>query len=487
MPKAATKESKPKGPVLKKRKVEVAQSTRPKQLKKKKAIIAEENLVKVKGGVSKAKVEKDGKGKGKEVSSTTDNPAITKPVKSVPQASIYPKTFKIIAGSYEKLLYGLEGTFEEDPGTSRPKPTLKPVFIFPAHVGCVKAVAGSPSGGKWLATGSTDEIVKVWDLRRRKEIGGLIHHEGSITYLTFPSRSHLLSASEDGTLCLFHARDWTVLRVLKGHKGRVNSVAVHPSGKVALSVGKDRTLRMWDLMRGKGAASTKLGKEGEVVKWSPSGKQFAVQSGSTVDLFNTKMALLYTITHPARIHDVKFFLPEGPDVDDQSELLMVAAEDKKVSIYELREKDEGEPKLIAELVGHTNRVRAVELLIVALPPFEESKTTTYATTISSDGFIRVYDMQDVKAALSSPESERPVAIESVTFYDTKGTRLTCLAMADGEPVAETKTAAKRKREDEDEGEASEAEEEEELHLGRDGNDEDDEIEDEGEDEEDEED
>lgn len=83
---------------------------------------------------------------------------------------------------------------------------------------------------------------------------------GSITYLQFLSRSHLLSASEDGTLCLFHARDWTVLRTLKGHKGRVNSVAVHPSGKVALSVGQDRTLRMWDMMRGKGSASTKLGK-----------------------------------------------------------------------------------------------------------------------------------------------------------------------------------------------------------------------------------
>lgn len=83
---------------------------------------------------------------------------------------------------------------------------------------------------------------------------------GSITYLLFPSKSHLLSASEDGTLCLFRSRDWAVLRALKGHKGPVNCVAVHPSGKVALSVGKDRTLRMWDLMRGCGSASTKLGK-----------------------------------------------------------------------------------------------------------------------------------------------------------------------------------------------------------------------------------
>lgn len=44
----------------------------------------------------------------------------------------------------------------------------------------------------------------------------------------------------------------------------MNSVAIHPSGKVALSVGYDKTLRMWDLMRGKGSASTKLEK-GKVV------------------------------------------------------------------------------------------------------------------------------------------------------------------------------------------------------------------------------
>jgi protein MAK11 len=89
-----------------------------------------------------------------------------------------PKTFKVVAGSYEKLLYGLEGSVSYDAETTALSFHLKPVFIFPAHVSCIKAVAASPHGGKWLATGSADEIVKVWDLRRRKEIGGLMHHEG---------------------------------------------------------------------------------------------------------------------------------------------------------------------------------------------------------------------------------------------------------------------------------------------------------------------
>lgn len=88
-----------------------------------------------------------------------------------------PTTFKIVAGSYEKLLYGLEGktTYSDDKNLQF---HLKAIFAFPAHVSCIKAVAASPQGGKWLATGSADEIIKVWDLRRRKEIGGLMHHEG---------------------------------------------------------------------------------------------------------------------------------------------------------------------------------------------------------------------------------------------------------------------------------------------------------------------
>lgn len=92
-----------------------------------------------------------------------------------------PGSFKIIAGSYEKLLYGLEGTIIQDVDEEY-KFNLKPIFIFPAHVSCIKAVAASPMGGKWLATGSADEIVKVWDLRRKKEIGGLMHHEGNVSY-----------------------------------------------------------------------------------------------------------------------------------------------------------------------------------------------------------------------------------------------------------------------------------------------------------------
>lgn len=101
-----------------------------------------------------------------------------------------PRAFTIIVGSYEKLLYGIEGTYASDlkikDGTSSYiTPTLKPVFIFPGHVASVRAVAASPDGGKWLATGSSDEIIKVWDLKRKKEVGGLMQHEGSSSFFVY--------------------------------------------------------------------------------------------------------------------------------------------------------------------------------------------------------------------------------------------------------------------------------------------------------------
>ena len=103
-----------------------------------------------------------------------------------------PFRFKVIVGSYEKILYGLQvDVSASPPPPSSPPPTscssnnvagiavtMKPIFMFPAHISCVKAVAASPLGGKWLATGGTDETVKVWDLKRRKELGGLVQHQG---------------------------------------------------------------------------------------------------------------------------------------------------------------------------------------------------------------------------------------------------------------------------------------------------------------------
>lgn len=52
------------------------------------------------------------------------------------------------------------------------------------------------------------------------------------------------------------------MATMKGHKGRVNGLCVHPTGKIAISVGKDRALRLWNLMTGRKASANKIGEGG---------------------------------------------------------------------------------------------------------------------------------------------------------------------------------------------------------------------------------
>jgi protein MAK11 len=99
---------------------------------------------------------------------------------AVPSAPV-PKpaatAFEIVAGSYERILYGLHCTLSgkgEDASVD-----MQPIFQFPAHLTCVKACEASPNG-RFLVTGSADEVIKLWDLKRRKEVGGLLAHDSEL-------------------------------------------------------------------------------------------------------------------------------------------------------------------------------------------------------------------------------------------------------------------------------------------------------------------
>lgn len=60
---------------------------------------------------------------------------------------------------------------------------------------------------------------------------------------------------------------------------------------------------------------------------------------------------LHTINHPARIHDVKLVARPSGD----GEVLLVAAEDKKTTVYDINADVKVAPKYIASFIGHANR------------------------------------------------------------------------------------------------------------------------------------
>ncbi len=57
-------------------------------------------------------------------------------------------------------------------------------------------------------------------------------------------------ADKDSTMSIWRVSDWACVHILDGHKAGITSVGLHPSGKLTLSVSKDNTLKLWNLVQG---------------------------------------------------------------------------------------------------------------------------------------------------------------------------------------------------------------------------------------------
>lgn len=279
--------------------------------------------------------------------------------------------FLVVCGTYERNLYGLEAILlkNDDASSKGMKFSLTPIFIYPSHSGCIKCLGLS---GRYLASGSTDEVIKLYDVKKRVELGSLLQHSGSISGLCFHGTTHMFSASEDGTICIWRTSDWECLKVLKGHKGSVNSIGIHPSGKLGLSVGKDKTLRMWNLLKGRLGFTTKLPKIGEKVLWNGDGTKYGILFDTFIKIYSADAKELMTIENQKRIISFTFY---------HNDFVLTANEDSLISAYKVPD-----PNCIFHFEGHSNRVREINVV-------ESRQKYDWLVSISSDGHVKIWDLQ----------------------------------------------------------------------------------------------
>ena len=157
----------------------------------------------------------------------------------------------IIAGSYEGHVVG--HAFSTASTSDAPLPT----FMEKAHDGCIHAVA---SCGELLVTCGADHTICIYNLQTLRSQGSLLQQGGgsSIHCLAFYNDSHLLSGGGDGEMCVWRVSDWECLMRMKGHTGAVHAIAIHPSGRAALSAAADANMMLWNLTTGKNTYTSVL-------------------------------------------------------------------------------------------------------------------------------------------------------------------------------------------------------------------------------------
>jgi WD40 repeat protein len=110
-----------------------------------------------------------------------------------------------------------------------------------------------------LLSAGYDETMAVFSLSKGVQSGELKTPAdlGTPTCSCFapPSTSyptHVLIGMSSGKIIIYKRRDWSVQHILSGHDDRgITCLAVHPTGKMALSGGKDGKIILWDLLKGK--------------------------------------------------------------------------------------------------------------------------------------------------------------------------------------------------------------------------------------------
>jgi len=90
-------------------------------------------------------------------------------------------------------------------------------------------------------------MIHLWDLAGRRLVFNLPGNQGPICALAFdPTGQTFSTASGHGPIVVRNARTGVSLRSLIGHTGVVIDMAFNADGSRLASVGKDRTLRVWD-------------------------------------------------------------------------------------------------------------------------------------------------------------------------------------------------------------------------------------------------
>jgi WD40 repeat protein len=157
------------------------------------------------------------------------------------------------------------------------------VKTWKGHTNAVLSLAQSPDG-QWLASGHTDETVKLWDLKTGQVFKTLHGHRDRVWSVAFvpsqnPNRHEptdviLASGSADRTIKLWNCRTGQCLNTLQGHTSWVWSIAPHPAGEILASSSYDHIVKLWDLQTGQ-CLNTLMGHTSPVVSvaFSPDGQR----------------------------------------------------------------------------------------------------------------------------------------------------------------------------------------------------------------------
>lgn len=166
---------------------------------------------------------------------------------------------------------------------------MKPWSLPNAHSTGVNAVAFSPDG-KWLATGSKDFKVKLWNAQNGKEVRVFDRATtGQVSSVAISPDNRWLAVGAGSNFRLFDLKDADKalpVHDIEAVKGvdRVSCVIFSPDGKSVVGASIGGTVKYWDTATGKEIYSDSLGRDTLSVAFNGDWSRLAIVIGREVSV-----------------------------------------------------------------------------------------------------------------------------------------------------------------------------------------------------------
>ncbi len=257
----------------------------------------------------------------------------------------------------------------------------------------VFSLAFSPNGTS-LASGSEDNLVRIWDLTSRKEPIILRKHIDWVNVLAFsPDGEILASGSTDKMVVLWNAITGELLTTLKGHINGIAALTFSPDGTLLVSGSTDGAIKFWDTVSGKQIPKHITGHTEWVKALSfinDSNTLASVAFNGIISFWDLK-TLQKTYTQMKRLHDLLYIAAFSPD---GTQLASTGSEGRIVF------------SRTGGFVGYTTTDSSVSLVDV--------QTGWYLEGLKTDGgpFVVAYSPNGKKVAFNSYSNVRVWDIET---------------------------------------------------------------------------